>query len=289
MKPLRLFCLCLLASLFLIAQPDEAMASTSEPIQIGILRFQDVGRPVPTVTTSIEQFIYSKFVDLGRFQVIERSRLDAIEAERFIQQMNNVQLRTELADLGAFFIVLGEVTQAEVVRRRLEGGGETFDATVAYGLRVLDVSTGQVLGSRSFTNRRQFISFSPSSPAAAIEQAIQQTSRDVDAFLISLFPVEGVIVSVESTRNLRRGRLEVDVLVSLGAADGVNQRSRLQAFLEEEVRVGQEILNRRRGIAELRFQHHEGDRLSVFRTRRNGEELLSALERGEVKVEFLVD
>lgn len=264
----------------------------AEPIAIGILQFQAPSSVPKDVTKSVEQFIYSSLTEQRRFRILERSRLDAVQAERAIQENSNVADRTALKDLGAKFVVLGEVTRAEVVRQQLSNGGTAYHATVAYGLRIIDVSTGAVMQSQDFSTGRgnplvgMFAGFTGDiqTPAGAIDIALRATAKDLAEFIAHTFTVDGKLISVEKTD--KNGWPE-SVLVSLGVADGVNRKTILIAYTTQNLQVDGKTLLRKKPLGELSFIESQGDHLSLFKVKKGASELGEIkADNPEVHVEF---
>ena len=256
-------------------------SSGASETTIGILRFRHPSGIPDGIATSVEQFVYSAFAGQQRFRILERSRIDAVQAERAVQQSNEVVNPTALRDLGAQYVVLGEVTRADVAVMSGNRGGTAYHATVAYGLRIIDVSTGTVSYSQEFSTGRgnplagMFSGFTGdvSTPAGAIDIALQQTRKDLGELIGRAFAISGQIVSVESRDNKGSPRT---VLISLGVADGVDKKSVLEAYTSQTIEVGGKPLVRKKPVAELNFVESQGDHLSLFGVRKGGDELASA-------------
>lgn len=245
-------------------------AIAQDGISVGILRFQKSDNTPDSIATAIEQMVYSKFADRKRFKVIERSQLDAIHAELAAQDIMGVEQKTALESLGASYVVIGQVTQAAVTRSPGSQGASYYSANISYGIRIVDVKTGAVAYSESFSNGRgnpfanvlSGFTGDTSTPAGAVDIAVQQTAKQVDSFLNSSFPIQGRLVSVES-----RGRkgLPENVLITLGSADGVGKKSKAIVYVQETLSIDGKSLIRKKPLAELSFLRSEGEQLSVFK------------------------
>lgn len=272
-----------------LAAGDRAGA---DQITIGILRFQHTPQVSVDAAKSIEQFVYSGFSEQQRFRLLERARLDALSDERAMQQAVDVVNPLKLRELGADFVVLGEVTSSEVARHHDAEMGTWYEATVAYGLRIIDVSSGAVAYSEDFSSVRgnpfggliNFVGGDKRTPGGALDIALRKTQKPLLAFIAQAFAVTGQVVSVESID--RKGAAS-SVLVSLGVADGVDRKTVLSAFTSESLRVGEQDLVRKKPLGELLFVESQGDHLSVFKLRKASPELGAAVGAGTtVRVEF---
>lgn len=265
-------------------------AQAQERISIGILQFQQGGGVSHAETQAVEQFVVSRLSSDRRFRVLDRSRLNAIQAERNLQGALNALEKTAIADTGAQFVVAGEVSQADTAREYVQNVGTQYRSTVTYGLRILDVGTGEVVYSEQFSSGRNAwgniftgLNSDKSTPAGALDLALKITGKQMDEFLAGAFPITGVIVSVEEAD--RRG-VPSQVLVTLGSEDGLIRSSKLGAFLSEAIEAGGRTLIRKRAIAELTLVRIEGDHLAVFRVNSGGPAIAQMIEQGrELKVE----
>lgn len=259
----------------------------AEPVSIGILKFQHPRSVDEAHVRMVEQFVTSKFSAANRFSLIERSRMDAIESERFLQMLNDVENPASAIDIGASFVVFGDVTQVGIIRERLDGGSIIYTANIVYSVRILDVSSGKVAYAEHFSTSRDgmlknfFSAFSGdnSTPQGALDIALRQTSTQLDKFLTKAFPVRGQVVSIEKAD--KRGKPAL-VLVSLGSADGINKKSKLTVYTEEAVSVGGQVLVRKKTLAELIYDRSEGDRLSLFKVKSGGENLIGVMMNDRV-------
>lgn len=284
---MKLFKWLLVALVLLLCSEVRAQ----EKISVGILRFQSGGEVSQAETQVIEQFVISRLSSDRRFRVLDRSRLNAIQAERSIQQALNASDKTALADLGAQFVIIGEVSQVDTVSRYVQNVGEQYRSTLAFGLRVLDVGTGEVAYAEQFSSGRNalgniFAGFNSdtSTPAGALDVALKITGKQMDSFLASAFPVMGEIVSIEA--HDRKGVPE-QVLVTLGSEDGLIRTSKLNAFLVESIEAGGRTLIRKRPVAELVLARIEGEHLAVFNVTSGGPAIAQLVEQGrKIKVEI---
>lgn len=267
-------------------------AAQQDDIAVGILRFQTIGSVPKSVATSIEQMVYSEFADRKRFRVIERSHIDAINAELAAQDVMGVKEKAALASMGADYVVLGQVTQADIGSTSGSRGSASYSAIISYGIRIIHVGTGAVAYSESFSNGRGnpfanvFSGFTgdKSTPAGAVDIAVQQTAKQVDSFLNTAFPIQGRLVSVES---LSRKGLAETVLVTLGSAEGVGKKSKAIAYRQETLMIDGNALMRKKPIAELIFLRAEGDQFSVFKVTKVLASVEDAVGSKSVFVEML--
>lgn len=279
----------ILLSIFTILLLANIPSHAKNEITIGILKFQSASRVSDAHTLMVEQYIYTKMTNTNRFQIIERARMDAIESERFVQELQNVEDKTAVNDLGADYVVIGEVTQSGTERQRVSGGGHYYSANISYGLRVLDIQTGSVAYSEQFSTGRNgffnnlFSGFKGdnNTPEGAIDIAIRQTEKQVDEFITKAFPIVGQVIAIEKSG--RRGKPET-VLISLGLQDGMRKKTKLLAYITQHIKVDEEDLIHKKTIGELKFVRNEGDHISVFKISKGANNIQTLIESNKTIV-----
>jgi Curli production assembly/transport component CsgG len=264
----------------------------SSQVSLGILK-ADSQRNIPdNVDRAIEQFIYNKFASQKRFKVLERARFNAVNAERQFQEINDVENQSAIQSTGAQFVLFTEITQADVIQKR-EDDTVWYEATIAYGVRLIDVSSGQIVQSANFSTGRgnyfsglsAIFSGNNDTPAGAIDIAVQQTAKEFDMFVARAFPILGTIVSVESSN--KKGEPQT-VLVSLGEADGVTKKTNFSVFQKQTITVGGKDLQRRKPIGTLTVVRFEGDSLTLAKVATGATQLISAAGSDDIGVEIVV-
>jgi TolB-like protein len=267
-------------------------AGLAAELTIGILPLQKAPKVPADAALTIEQFLYSELASQQRFRVVERTRIDALVAERSYQADADVVNPSALRDLGAEYVVTGEVTRTDIARSS-QDGITSYHATVAFGIRVIEVSTGAVIGSEEFSSARgnpfsnliRVATSSNATPAGALDIALQKSRKQFNTFLAGVFPASGQVVMIEGVD--RKG-IPAQVLISLGVADGMNAKSKMVAYVVEVLAIDGRDLQRKAPIAELNFLQGQGEHLTLVTVRKGGEKLKAALDANEkVIVEFV--
>ncbi|MEZ5443217.1 MAG: CsgG/HfaB family protein [Lysobacterales bacterium] len=272
--------------LLLIGWLSADTAAAAEREKIGILRFQAAAGIDDDVRSQVEGFVTQALVDERRFEILERSEFDALQVERFLQQAMEPAEQIRIAESGARWIVIGDVNQSSMSTSALDGGGVSYRGLIAYRLRIVDVSTGQLAYSRQFASSKGGLGdtfknmFNDTTSAGAARQAaLQQTTKELAQFIDQAFPIEAQILSIE-----KRGRKgeALEVLIDRGPADGVSRKTALVVFQRSEIQAGDRVLTREQELAQLEVLRSEGEQLSVAKVRKGGAELAAAFDRQEV-------
>lgn len=269
--------LCLLLSCLTIS----ALAADG----IGILKFQKSAGVADDVRAQVEAFVYESFVKERRFNVLERTQLEALAVERFLQEAMSDDQRLELEEKGARWIVIGEVNQASIDSTNLDSGNKAYTAVVSFGMRILDVKTGQVAYSEQFSSSSGNLGDlfknmldDKTSPGGAMRAALRDIEKPLARFIDQAFPIHAQIVSIEK---FGRGGKAQEVLIAKGPADGVTPKTKMIAFVRSVLEVNGEKLAREQEIAQLVVVRSEGDHLSVCKVGKGGEQLSARIDAGE--------
>ncbi len=251
---------------------------------VGILRFQAASGIPDDIRAQVEQHVNEQFVAERRFDILERTKLDALEAERFLQEAMNPEQQQKLNELGARWIVVGDVSQANVSQRVMDNG-VVYEAVLTYGLKILDVKTGRVAYAEQFSNSSgnvfqalTTVFQDKSSPAAALRSGLLSTDKKLGAFLDKAFPVLAKIISIE--RQGRRGQAE-EILIAKGPADGITPKTKLVAFQRDKLDVAGEMLTRERELGELVVLRSEGDHISICKVTNGGDLIAARINSGK--------
>jgi hypothetical protein len=265
---------------------------SAELLKIGILKFSAGSRAENSSVDAVEQMVQSVFVEEGRFAIVERKDIAAVDAERWVQEIRGIDGWTVPDELAAAWVVVGDVNNVAVTRKYTRSG-PYYEADIDFGIKIIDVSTALVAYSEHFTTsesgfsvfKNAFADRSTSSGAFAI--ALKNLKEDVKRFVKLSFPVTVEIISVE--KNGRKGEAK-EVLISAGKTNGMEAGMELVVFQEVEITVGGDVLVRKKTIGEIKVRYLEGDNFAVCKVRSGGGQISNILNRGgRLKAEFLGD
>ena len=115
-------------------------------MRVGVFAFAGAGGYYER--QSAANFLTKVLVDLGRFDVIERERLELIMREQKFQRSYPVDQTTaveagRLAGIATAFV--GQIDSLTAKRERDSDGSGYYHATANVSIRIIDVSTGQLL------------------------------------------------------------------------------------------------------------------------------------------------
>jgi curli biogenesis system outer membrane secretion channel CsgG len=120
--------------------------------------------PPPNFTDGLTEILTTALVEQGRYQVLERAKIGAVLAEQDLAERGRIDPKTAAASgkvTGAELLIAGDVTEFSYEQSAIGGGlGGLFKkkarigagvgkitARMALDLRLIDATTGEVLGS----------------------------------------------------------------------------------------------------------------------------------------------
>lgn len=201
-----------------------ALVSTSvqaSRVRVGVFEFGGAGDYHERQTAS--GFLAKALVDLGRFDVIERERLDRIMREQRFQQSYPVDQFTavemgRIAGITAAFI--GQIDSLDARWNRVPDGPGFYLATANVSIKVIDVSTGQLVkvltATGTGTGDRK-----DEAHVAALRSCFQTNLADQ---LKEVFSLESRVSRVEGD----------DIYLPLGRDSGVKPSQRFLLMRAEE-------------------------------------------------------
>jgi curli biogenesis system outer membrane secretion channel CsgG len=120
--------------------------------------------PPPNFTDGLTEILTTALIEQGRYQVLERAKIDAVLAEQDLGAAGRVDPKTTAATgkvTGAEILITGDVTEFSYEQKAIGGalgglfkkktsigaGVGKITAQMALDLRMIDATTGEVLGS----------------------------------------------------------------------------------------------------------------------------------------------
>jgi len=284
MRKIFIAILCLIAAKFAEAQNDK--------LTIGIMPFNYTnGAASYQDANSIQEAVTEGFVKTKRFNIVDRSKMDALKKEKELQKTEDFidgSVVKQGANIGANFLISGNVLEAKA-EAIVGTKGETlgYKAKLIISLKVIDVSTGQVVSSETIepkANTGLFGGFTaPSTPEGAISKAIKEISGKIDEFVAKNFPVTFAIAEIQ-LKDKNGGASKV--LISGGAAFGLKKGQKLKVVEISEMTVNGKKLVRKKELGELKITKVEDDNFSTCDVSSGGTEITKEFD-AKAKIEVI--
>ena len=280
----------LLLSAILFLGLNLLASAQQEKTGVGIMSFTYVTSSASFQdVNSIQETVINAFVKTKRFNIVDRSKMDALQKEKDLQKSEDFidgSVIQQGVSLGANFLISGHVISAQAERMETAPDETTGRVTVTYKarlsitLKVIDVSTGQVIISETIEPQGGsalggMMGLAPSTPEAAITKAIKDIEGKVDAFVSKNFPATFSIVEIQEKD--KKGGASV-LMISGGAAFNLQKGDRLRVVEISMIEVNGKQMERKKDIGELKITKVEDDNFSTCNVTSGGIDINSKFE-----------
>jgi TolB-like protein len=269
------FCTIILFSICTIAQ---------EKTSIGILPFTFVnGSSNQQTVNSIQETVTNGFVKTKRFNIVDRTKMDALRNEKNLQKSEDFidgSVVQQGVSLGANYLVSGHVVSANAEQMRADDGTISYKAKLSISLKVIDVASGQVISSetiepKSGSSLLGAIGMGASSAEASIAKAIKGIEDKVDDFVSRNFPVSFFIAEIQE----KDGKgAAVKILIAGGSDFGLAKGDKLKVVEISEMEVGGKKLTRKKEVGELKITKVEDENFSSCSVSVGGTEIAAKFD-----------
>ncbi len=266
------------------------MTTAQEKTGVGIMEFTYVqGAAKSQDVNSIQETVTNAFVKTKRFNIVDRSKMDALKKEKDLQKSEDFIDGTVIAQgisLGANFLISGHVISAQAERMETAPSSTTGQVTITYkaklliSIKVIDVETGQVISSETIEPKGGsafggMIGISPSTPEAAISKAIKSIEDKVDDFVNKNFPATFPIVEIQEKDS--KGNA-TKIMIAGGSAFNLKKGDKLKVVEVSIIEVNGKKLERKKELGELKITKVEDENFSTCSVSSGGIDINSKFE-----------
>jgi TolB-like protein len=261
------------------------LTNAQEKTSIGILPFTYVsGASNQQTVNSIQETVTNGFVKTKRFNIVDRTKMDALRSEKKLQKSEDfIDAKTyaeQGVSLGAQYLVSGHVVSANAEQMRADDGTITYKTKLSINLKVIDVATGQVVSSetiepKSGSGLLGAIGLGASSPEASIAKAIKGIEDKVDDFVTRNFPISFFIAEIQEKDS--KGAA-VKVMIAGGSEFGLSKGDKLKVVEISVIEVGGKKLTRKKEVGELKIVKVEDENFSTCSVNSGGVDLATKFE-----------
>lgn len=234
--------------------------------------------------TAIQDAVTEAFLATKRFSLVEREKMDQVQSEKQLQQNEDFidgQVIDQSKSLGAQFIVTGNVSKAQEetsqMRAPIAGTITSRTADVAFSLKVIDVTTGEIVATTSFTSSGR--------GKNSFEDAVNKVKPDVAQFIRENFKITGSIASVEEKNAAGDA---VKVLLACGSSIGMKPGYTFKVYEAKELTVDGKKLTRKVTLGRIIVNKVEDENFSVCDVTEGGAAIAQKLAaNAKVKCEII--
>ncbi len=266
------------------------VTSAQEKISVGIMPFANLGGGADNQDViAIQEAVTSAFVKTKRFNIVDRTKMDELQKEKNLQKSENFidgKVIQQGISLGAKFLVSGKVTSVSktsgyINRTKLDGTKVSElvnQAKINFTCQIIDVETGQVINSETFSNSGGG-SFLGMSTGKTIEQAFSESlgslESSIDRWVGVNFTASFVIAEIQEKDS--KGNA-TKILIAGGSAFGLEKGDRLKVVELSIMEVNGKKLERKKEIGELKITKVEDENFSTCSVKAGGIEINSKFE-----------
>lgn len=265
--------------------------NAQEKTGVGIMAFTYVqGAATSNDVNSIQETVTNAFVKTKRFNIVDRSKMDALKKEKELQKSEDFidgSVIEQGISLGANFLISGHVISAKAEQMQSDSG-ITYKAKLQISLKVIDVATGQVISSetiepKSGNSMLGAIGLGSSSSQAAVSKAIKGIEDKIDEFVGINFPQSFSIAEIQEKDG--KGNA-TKILIAGGSAFGLAKGDKLKVVEIMEMEVNGKKLLRKKEIGELKITKVEDENFSICSVSSGGIDINAKFE-AKAKIQII--
>jgi hypothetical protein len=234
---------------------------------------------------AIQDAVSDAFLKTKRFSLVEREKMDQLKTEKNLQKDEDFidgQVIEQSKSLGAQYVVLGNVSKA------VSESKETFipvvgksvksnTAEIAFSIRIVDVSTGEIIASSSFNKTGK--------GKNAFEETLEAIKPDIELFIKNNFKIIASIASIEEKGSNGEA---TKVLIAGGSSTGVLEKNTFKVYELSELTVDGKKLTRKKTIGKVVVAKVEDENFSVCTVVEGGADIAKKMEGGaKIKCELV--
>ncbi len=268
----------------------NSIIQAQEKTGVGILPFTYVQGAANTQDVySIQETVTNAFVKTKRFNIVDRSKMDALSKEKNLQKSEDFidgSVVQQGVSLGADYLISGHVISAQAEQMQTAPDSKTGMVTITYkaklsiSLKVIDVATGQVVVSETILPKGGSLvggafGMAPSTPEAAISKAIKDIESKIDEFVSKNFPATFPIVEIQEKDS--KGNA-TKLMIAGGTAFNLQKGDKLKVVEVSIIDVNGKKLERKKDIGELKISKVEDENFSTCTVSSGGIEINSKFE-----------
>ena len=272
------------------------MSFAQEKTSVGILPFTYVQNAASFQdVNSIQETVTNAFVKTKRFCIVDRTKMDALKKEKELQKSDDFidgSIVEQGKNVGASFLVSGHIISAQAEQMRTDDGkgnvSITYKAKLAISLKVIDVSTGQVITSetiepKSGSTLGGMFGIGASSSSDAITKSITKIQDKIDDFVSRNFPIFFSIAEIQEKDS--KGSATT-ILLAGGSGFGLKKGDKLKVVELTEIEVNGKKMTRKKEIGEIKITKIEDENFSICSVN-NGGDLINSKFEAKAKLQVI--
>lgn len=198
---------------------------------------------------------------------------DEAERRKSESAMGDITARTsEMRTLGADYIITGTIATMTATEQRDSDNKLYYKGSIHWTIKVIDAATGTLKTTQTF-DHSGFTGSRGDTRDEAIAKTCDYAKNSMDNFVNETFPIEGLILKVETVKKDKAQTVYID----LGNAQGVTDGQRFNVFLETDIagEIG------RTEIGALSAKEIVSAQRTLCKVTKGGKEIQEAFQKGQ--------
>lgn len=263
-------------------------ATAQEKIPVAILPFTYAENAVDFQhVNTIQETVINAFVKTRRFNIVDRSKTDAIKREKELQKTDDFidgSVVEQGRNLGAAYLVSGHILSARSEQMRSDDGkGKvtiTYKAKLSINMKVLDVTSGQVITSETIEPKSgsvlgNLFGIGASTEIESFAKAIEKIQTKIDEFVAKNFPVMFFIAEIQEKDGQGAA---TKILLAGGSGFGLKKGDKLKVVELTEFDINGRKVIRKKEIGEIKIEVVEDENFSICSVTEGGMEIGARFE-----------
>ena len=198
---------------------------------------------------------------------------DEAERRKSESAMGDITARTaEMRTLEADYIITGTIATMTATEQRDSDNKLYYKGSIHWTIKVIDAATGTLKTTQTF-DHSGFTGSRGDTRDEAIAKTCDYAKNSMDNFVNETFPIEGLILKVETVKKDKAQTVYID----LGNAQGVTDGQRFNVFLETDIagEIG------RTEIGALSAKEVVSAQRTLCKVTKGGKEIQEAFQKGQ--------
>lgn len=167
----------------------------------------------------VTEKVVEMLTNTKRFRVVDRTSMERVKEELELQKseafIDSKNLVEQGANLAAEKLITGHITKIPVYAMKNSVGTiNGYKASVAFQMKVVDVSSGLSTDATSFEGKASDLMLSPES---AVQQAMKSVQNEINQYFKINFPLVGKILKIIPSDDKNK----LKVLLNVGKNSGI--------------------------------------------------------------------
>jgi hypothetical protein len=228
--------------------------------------------------------IIKVMISTGRVKVVDSASESSLNyTPRGYSDSNASSRLNTLRNHGGKYVVQGDIEAVDIRRisnnnsrgvRSRNGDDALYDARILYTIRLIDISTGEILGQTIADPKVGSVHMS--TPEKSMECVTERAANEVRRILIDNISITGQLLEVINTKTKKGVEEAKTVAVNVGSANGAARGVKFDVCITRNV-AGHRVTDK---IGSIKITEVKGADISYAEVKKGGADILSALHSG---------